>query len=187
MFSSLESQGLRSSHPLGPVEHPSRRHQLGADRQRVLIRQGAERLPLPDAALRRQHRRRGVLQPEQQRLRRLSQAAACSRRTGYPAFGPAYMNDPRNPPLRYGRHDNGQAANTTACRSAPRHRVADAVRPQRRWPGRSVGAAARRIRPRRQGHASVRRARQPSAHRLVAGAGQSSVHVTARWSTAAST
>jgi hypothetical protein len=26
----------------------------------------------------------------------------------YPAFGPAYMNDPRNLPLRFGRHDNGQ-------------------------------------------------------------------------------
>ncbi len=25
----------------------------------------------------------------------------------YPAFGPAYMNDPRNKPWRYGRHDNG--------------------------------------------------------------------------------
>jgi hypothetical protein len=26
---------------------------------------------------------------------------------GYPAFGPASMNDPRNKPWRYGRHDNG--------------------------------------------------------------------------------
>jgi hypothetical protein len=27
---------------------------------------------------------------------------------GYPAFGPAYMQDPRNQPWRYGRHDNGK-------------------------------------------------------------------------------
>ncbi|QDU30887.1 hypothetical protein ETAA8_60360 [Anatilimnocola aggregata] len=27
---------------------------------------------------------------------------------GYAAFGPASMNDPRNPPLRFGRHDNGK-------------------------------------------------------------------------------
>jgi hypothetical protein len=26
---------------------------------------------------------------------------------GYPAFGPAWMNNPRNQPWRYGRHDNG--------------------------------------------------------------------------------
>ncbi|MGH7222225.1 MAG: hypothetical protein ACRELF_03275, partial [Gemmataceae bacterium] len=28
---------------------------------------------------------------------------------GYPAFGPAYRNDPRNTPLRFGRHYNGKA------------------------------------------------------------------------------
>jgi hypothetical protein len=27
---------------------------------------------------------------------------------GYPAFGPAYLADPRNPPLRFGRHSNGR-------------------------------------------------------------------------------
>jgi hypothetical protein len=27
---------------------------------------------------------------------------------GYPAFGPAWMNDPRNTPLRFGRHYNGR-------------------------------------------------------------------------------
>ena len=27
---------------------------------------------------------------------------------GYPAFGPGHMNDPRNRPWRYGRHDNGK-------------------------------------------------------------------------------
>src|SRR5262249_4823592 len=27
---------------------------------------------------------------------------------GYPAFGPAFMNDPRHRPWRYGRYDNGR-------------------------------------------------------------------------------
>src|SRR5207237_4784637 len=27
---------------------------------------------------------------------------------GYPAFGPAFMHDPRNPPLRAGRHYNAR-------------------------------------------------------------------------------
>jgi len=30
---------------------------------------------------------------------------------GYAGFGPGYMNDPRNMPWRYGRHDNGNAVN----------------------------------------------------------------------------
>src|SRR5262249_6734744 len=30
---------------------------------------------------------------------------------GYPAFGPGYMGDPRNPPLRFGRFENGRAKN----------------------------------------------------------------------------
>ncbi|HKB38700.1 MAG TPA: hypothetical protein VKD72_19815, partial [Gemmataceae bacterium] len=31
---------------------------------------------------------------------------------GYPAFGPAWMQDPRNPPLRAGRHSNGRGKYT---------------------------------------------------------------------------
>jgi len=30
---------------------------------------------------------------------------------GASAFGPGYLGDPRNPPLRFGRHDNGRARN----------------------------------------------------------------------------
>jgi RNA polymerase sigma factor (sigma-70 family) len=30
---------------------------------------------------------------------------------GTPGFGPGFMGDPRNPPLRFGRHDNGRARN----------------------------------------------------------------------------
>ena len=58
--------------------HPPRRHQLGPARQRVPAGRQPERLPLPDAALRRHDRRRGVLQPEQQRLRRLLQVPAAA-------------------------------------------------------------------------------------------------------------
>ena len=38
MFSSLESQGLAQRHPVGPVDHQPRRHQLGTDGQRLRYR-----------------------------------------------------------------------------------------------------------------------------------------------------
>jgi Hydrazine synthase alpha subunit middle domain len=38
-------------------------------------------------------------------------SASASRLTRYPAFGPAYMNDPRNQPWRMGRFDNGNPHN----------------------------------------------------------------------------
>ena len=38
----------------------------------------------------------------------LREVPAARRRTGTPAFGPGYTDDPRNPPLRHGRLDNGQ-------------------------------------------------------------------------------
>ena len=117
MFSSLESQGLRGDILWGIwTIHPDGT-ELGPAGQRLRPGRRAQRLPLPDAALRRLDRRRGVLQPEQQRLRRVRQAAADRRRTATPPFGPAYMNDPRNPPWRYGRHDNGTPQAGTACRS----------------------------------------------------------------------
>ena len=105
MFSSLESQGAAQQHPVGHLEHPSRRHQLGPGRQRLRPGGGARtrfhfQTQLSDGT----HRRRGVLQPEQQRLRHLSASCRRSRRTATPAFGPATCGDPRNPPLRIGRH-----------------------------------------------------------------------------------
>ncbi len=82
MFSSLESQGLRSHHLWGVWSiHPDGT-QLGPALQRLRDRQRHGRLvPLPDAALRRQHRRRVVLQPQQLRLRHVLQAARPAART----------------------------------------------------------------------------------------------------------
>ena len=57
-----------------------------------------------------------------------------------------------------------------------RHRVADALRPHRRRAGRFRGAGQSDSAARRQGHASLRRAGQPSADRLVARAGQRRLH-----------
>ena len=54
--------------------------------------------------------RRGVLQPEQQRLRRVSSSCRRRRRRATPAFGPAYMRDPRN------QAAGGSAGTTTARR-----------------------------------------------------------------------
>ena len=117
MFSSLESQGIRGDILWGIWTHPPRRHQLGPARQRLRPRRRAQRLPLPDAALRRPHRRRGVLQPEQQRLRHLHQAAAdaagrLSRRSARRT-----CDDPRNQPLALRPLRQRHAASTTACRS----------------------------------------------------------------------
>ena len=53
MFSSLESQGLRNGIPLGHLEHPSRRHQLGPARQRLRLqrrRASTSRRSCPTAA-----------------------------------------------------------------------------------------------------------------------------------------
>ena len=109
MFSSLESQGLRSHHLWGLWTHPSRRHQLGAADQRLRDRQRhRRRVPLPDAALRRQHRRRGVLQPEQQRLRHATSSCPPRPPDGYAGVRPGYKTTRATPPLRHGRHDDGR-------------------------------------------------------------------------------
>ena len=77
MYSTLESQGNRSDILWGIwTIHPDGTN-WDAARQRVRSRRRAERLPLPDAAFERRDRLRGVLQPEQQRLRRLH--ARCRR------------------------------------------------------------------------------------------------------------
>ncbi len=70
--------GRPQRHPVGHLDDQPGRHQLEPAGQRVRPGRRAERLPLPDAALRRRDRGRGVLQPEQQRLRRLHQAAAAA-------------------------------------------------------------------------------------------------------------
>ena len=80
IFSSLESQGSADLDLVGPVEHPSRRHQLGAGLERVPAGREPECVPLPDPVVRRVDRGRGVLQPDEQRLRRVRQAAGARAR-----------------------------------------------------------------------------------------------------------
>ena len=100
-------------------------------------RRRAERLPLPDAALRRQHRRRGVLQPEQQRLRHLLQVPAAAA-GGYAAFGPAYTRRPAQPAAAARPARQRPAASLPACRSAR-----TASRRSRRSPATATGPADR--------------------------------------------
>ena len=127
--------GAAQFDPVGLVEHPAGRYALAAGHQRLRSRRRSQRLSLPDAAVRRLHHRRGVLQPKQRRFGRVSEAAAAPSPPtplprgergekdtplpsgergrgegvdGYPAFGPADRNDPRNPPLRFGRFYNGK-------------------------------------------------------------------------------
>ena len=108
MFSSLESQGLRAQHALGPLDHPPRRHRTGG-------RWSARSCPAasPSAFHFQTQLSDGSIVAEeyynqtQQRLRQLRQVPATAP-AGEAAFGPGYTRDPRNPPLRHGRLDDGQ-------------------------------------------------------------------------------
>ncbi len=91
-------------------------------------------------------------------------------------FGPGYRDDPRNPPLAGGFREDGRARTRRLPFSADRHRVAHAVRPHRRRPRRLRRAGPEPRASRRQGDASLRRAGQPSPGRLVARAGQRRLH-----------
>ncbi len=137
--------------PLGPVEHPSRRHQLGPDRQRVPAGRQPERLPLPDAAVRRLDRGRGVLQPDEQRLRRFRQVARPRRRPVSPAFGPGYHGRPAQPAAAPRAPRRRPTAHPPPAVQPARHRVADPLRPDRRRAGRF-----RRPRPANLDRASAR-------------------------------
>ena len=109
---------------------------------------------------------------------------------GQPAFGPAYTQRSAQRAAAQRPLQQRQGAVLPAAVQPRRHRGADAVRPQRRRPGRPVGARQERFAARRQGHAPVRRAGQPPADRLVARPGQPSLRHEARRtrsSTAAST
>ena len=108
MFSSLESQGLRSSTLWGLWSiHPDGTN-WGPLVSAFMPGAEPERVPLPDAALRRLDRRRGVLQPDQQRLRQLREVPARPCRPASRRSAPATRDDPRNPPLRHGRLDDGK-------------------------------------------------------------------------------
>ena len=112
-----------------------------------------------------QHRRRGVLQPEQPRLRHLLQARRPRRRTASPSSVPPPPSDPRN--LGYNGTNyiripftpHGLEWLTPFCTAF------DA-------PARLVRSEESRVAARGQGDASLRRSGQSSADGLVAGAGQ---------------
>ena len=162
MFSSLEIAGAARQHRCGASGASTPTAPTGT-RCVSALRPGRrpDRVPLPDAALRRQHRRRGVLQPEQQRLRHATSSSRRRRRTATPAFGPAYMRRPAQPAAAARPARQRPAATTSAAVQPVRHRVADAVRPHRRRPGRLVG-------PRRQGLARASaRSRTPPARRTT--------------------
>ncbi len=113
--------GRPRQHRLGHLEHPPRRHQLGADHQRpVRLRRRRRRLPLPDAALRRQPRRRAVLQPEHAGLRHLLQAAA-ARPGGRAAVRLGAQPGRRHQGARLGGPEavHARPRHASACRSSP--------------------------------------------------------------------
>ena len=122
MFSSLESQGLRTSTSWGLWSiHPDGTN-WGPIAQRLPAGREPECLPLPDPAVRRLDRRRGILQPDQQRLRRLRQVAGRGAADGSRRSARAIADDPRNPPLRDGRLDNGRPRTAPAALQPVRHR-----------------------------------------------------------------
>ena len=95
---------------------------------------------------------------------------------GYgPAFGPGYMNDPRNQPCMHGPVRQRQPAQLPHAVHAALVHGTDTVRAAVK--GRRTARSAATRAHRRQGDASVRRAGQSSAHRLLARPGQPPIHV----------
>ena len=170
IFSSLESQGLRSD-LRGASGHPSRRHQLGPGRQRLRSGGAADafhfQTQLSDGSI--------VVEKyynqNNARLRHLLQAAAASARRACRRSAPAYTTI-RATDAECALADIETAASLIpACRSAPcgmevltrfahGRRLARRPRPIRKDPKSPA---------RRQVHAPVRRAGQSPADRLVAG------------------
>ena len=94
--------------PVGPLDHQPRRHALEPAHQCVRDRQRHGRLAaLPDPALRRQHHRRVVLQPQQFRIRHILQISAVAARR-LPCLRAGVHGRPRNARLRHGRTADGR-------------------------------------------------------------------------------
>ena len=90
MFSSLEDQGFRNDLDWGIWSiHPD-----GTNWNPIISAFGGSALPLPDAALRREHRRGVLLRREERGLRHLREVAAASARPASPPFGPALPQRP---------------------------------------------------------------------------------------------
>ena len=157
--------GARSSAPSTPARH----HRL---------------LPLPDAALRRQHRRREYYNLNNTASARTSSCPSQAPE-GYPRFGPA---NPRSAQrlAANGRHVTGGRAILRLPFTPVRHGDADALHQRHdEPPPRSVLDGAE-VAARRQVHAPVRRPGQPPADGLGARPGRTAMR-TEPSSTAAST
>ena len=164
MFTSYESQGLRDLRNLGRLDHPSRRHQLGTALSAPSAL-GRQRLALHDATLRRQRRRRGILQPQQPWV---SAPITRWRRRPRPANR---SSAPRRGAIRATCRYHGTDYNPHPVHAA-RPGMADDVLHRLRRSGQTCRSERPRLAARRQGDASVRRPRQSPADRLVARSGQ---------------
>ena len=166
--------GAAQLDPVGPVVHQPRRHALAAGHQRLRPRRRPQRLPLPDAALRRPHHRRGVLQPKQRRFGRLFRSCRrpSPRRRRLPGLRPRLPRRPAQPAAALRPFLQRQGQILPPAVQPGRHRIAHALRQQRRRPGRPVGVRQAGFAGRRQVHPPVRRPGRPPADRLDARPGQ---------------
>ncbi|MFO0824712.1 MAG: hypothetical protein U0792_16605 [Gemmataceae bacterium] len=107
MPSSLESQGLRGLDAVGPVEHQPRWHRLGTTASAFAVGGNPSawhfQTQLSDGSIVAEE----YYSQTSSGVRRVSVQFPPAVPAGERAFGPAYMNDPRNPPMRHGRLDNG--------------------------------------------------------------------------------
>ena len=95
---------------------------------------------------------------------------------GAPGFGPGYSADPRNPPLRHGRFDDGRARLRRLPFSPYGVEALTTFARTERRPAGLLRAWTEEFAARRPGDASLRGSGQPSADRLVARPGQWRLH-----------
>ena len=175
MFSSLESQGLRSVDPVGLWSiHPGR-HQLGAAGQRVRARRQPERR----ATSRRNCPTARIVAEEYYNQNNSGFGSFVkfppAPPDGYAAVRPGYTRRPAQPAAAARPARRRHAAHSPPAVQPVRHRSRS-----RRFarsdegPADSVACPARReLAARRQGHASLAAPGQSPAHGLVARAGES--------------
>ena len=125
----------------------------------------------------RQRRGRGVLQPEQQRLRDLLQVPAAGGERRRLRDGPGVAEGPAEPAAARGAARQRPAGLHPRRVLAFGDRVIDPLHPPARRPGQPVGPRGQGVAGRRQVHPPQRRAEQPPADVLLARPGQPPVHL----------